>query len=174
MARSALWLAGHAGWYQERWIARHVQRARGEHAAADALRLASVEPAADAWFETGGHQPPDADTVRRYLADTLDTTLDLLARPATATPRCMSTAPPCCTRTAWTEALAERAAALQLRRQPDPPPPWAAAAGAPDREPLWLGGQAAAGQRAAAASCPASNAGPMRCRCPNSRSTPRP
>jgi len=39
--RSALWLAGHAGWYQERWIARHVQRARGEHAAArEALREA--------------------------------------------------------------------------------------------------------------------------------------
>ncbi len=135
---SALWLAGHAGWYQERWIARHVQRARGEHAAADALRLASVEPAADAWFETGERQPPDPDTVRRYLADTLDTTLDLLATAGDGDDALHVYRAALLHEDRLTEALAERAAALQLRRQPDPPPPWAPLPARVDREPLWM------------------------------------
>ncbi len=81
-------LAGRAGWWQERWIARNVQRARG--AAADTTRapLASIEPQADAWFEAQadawGALPvqgagPTPEALRAYLAETLDVTLDLLA-----------------------------------------------------------------------------------------------
>jgi hypothetical protein len=78
-------LAGRAGWFQEYWIARHVQRGRGEAAEPTALRLASIEPRADAWFDPdraaapSGDDPPEVGTVRRYLESTLETTLDLLA-----------------------------------------------------------------------------------------------
>jgi ergothioneine biosynthesis protein EgtB len=81
-----LWLVGHAGWFQEYWVARHVQRQRGEAAHASALRLASIDPLSDAVFDPGA-QPraqrwaltlPDAQDLRQYLADTLETTLDLL------------------------------------------------------------------------------------------------
>ncbi len=72
--------AGRSAWWQERWIARNVQRSRG--AAADVTRapLASIEPRADGWWaapstETG----PPADALRAYLAETLEVTLDLLA-----------------------------------------------------------------------------------------------
>ena len=80
------WLAGHAAWFQERWIARHVQRNRGPHCDRTATRLASVERQADVWFDPlqcerhcrWADARPDADTVRRYMATTLDGTLDLL------------------------------------------------------------------------------------------------
>ena len=86
------WLAGQAGWFQEYWIARHVQRAQGAAADPTGLRLASVEPQADAWFAPAACTPaqrwspaypqtaPDLEAVRGYLAATLDTTLDLLAK----------------------------------------------------------------------------------------------
>jgi formylglycine-generating enzyme required for sulfatase activity len=77
---AARWTAGHAAWWQERWIARNVQRLRG--AAADATRtaLASIEPQADAWWcEPVAGAAPDADITRAYLAETLEITLDLLA-----------------------------------------------------------------------------------------------
>ena len=45
----ALWLAGHAGWRQERWIARNVERGRGDKTDAQRAPLASIEPNADAW-----------------------------------------------------------------------------------------------------------------------------
>lgn len=77
----AWWLAGRAGWFQERWIARNVERSRG--AAADPTRapLASIEPDADEWWSA---PPGDAlgvalPEVRAYLAETLEITLDLLA-----------------------------------------------------------------------------------------------
>lgn len=78
---SPLWLAGHAGWYQERWIARHVQRRRGEAADPQSPRLASIEPRADAWFDGGDRRAEglDPSTLRAYLHETLETTLDLLA-----------------------------------------------------------------------------------------------
>lgn len=78
------WLAGRAGWFQERWIARNVQRGRGAAADATQAPLASIEPQADAWWaqradaqaEAG---PPAFDLLRAYLAETLDVTLELLA-----------------------------------------------------------------------------------------------
>ncbi|MDO8375813.1 MAG: SUMF1/EgtB/PvdO family nonheme iron enzyme [Aquabacterium sp.] len=80
------WLAGQAAWFQEFWVARHVQRGRGELADPTGLRLASVHPRADAWFDPQAstrtqrwqRRTPDARVLRQYLADTLDTTLELL------------------------------------------------------------------------------------------------
>jgi len=83
----AFWRAGHNAWLAECWIGRNPQRARGRDCPADAVRLASVEPNADEWFDprlwadaaTGGAAPlPDAQNLRAYLLDTLETTLELL------------------------------------------------------------------------------------------------
>ena len=75
---------GRAGWFQEYWTARHVNRAQGELACAVLPRLPSVEPQADAWFApeqgaaSGPPERPDPDAVRCYLSDTLELTLQLL------------------------------------------------------------------------------------------------
>ena len=82
------WLAGQAGWFQEHWIARFVQRGRGEAADPLAPRLPSVEPRADAWFAPQASRrqqrwqtlPPDRPALLGYLQATLDTTLALLAK----------------------------------------------------------------------------------------------
>ena len=91
-------LIGRAGWFQEFWVARHVQRARGAQADSLATRLASIEPLADAWFDplrarparreagagigqgepAGDLPPPTFASLRAYLAATLETTLELL------------------------------------------------------------------------------------------------
>ncbi len=75
---AALRLAARAGWFQEFWIARHVQRGRGEAGAADAPRLAGIEPHIDAWRSPAGDLPAPG-ALRDYLAATLELTLDLLA-----------------------------------------------------------------------------------------------
>ena len=82
-----LWQVGQVAWFQERWVARHVQRGRGAAADPSGPRLASIEPQADAWFEGGDHRRParwatpwSAHDLRGYLAATLDTTLELLAK----------------------------------------------------------------------------------------------
>jgi formylglycine-generating enzyme required for sulfatase activity len=80
-APAAAWLAGRAGWWQERWIARNLERARG--AAADVLRapLASIEPEADArWAQpdVAASEELPLPALRAYLGETLDITLDLL------------------------------------------------------------------------------------------------
>ena len=80
------WLAGHAGWLQERWIARNLQRGRGAAADATAAPLASIEPAADDWWSEAAlvdrarwsAMPPTFEATRAYLAETLDVTLELL------------------------------------------------------------------------------------------------
>ncbi len=76
-APEALRLAASAGWFQEWWVARHLQRARGEAAVAASPRLASIEPAAEAWLLGAGVS--DAEDIRHYLGQTLELTLDLLA-----------------------------------------------------------------------------------------------
>jgi ergothioneine biosynthesis protein EgtB len=81
-----LWTLGHLGWYQEYWIGRNVQRHRGEQCDERAPRLASIEPGADGWFDASLAPVatrrvlalPDAQAVRHYLAETLETTLELL------------------------------------------------------------------------------------------------
>jgi formylglycine-generating enzyme required for sulfatase activity len=73
----ALQRAAHAGWSQEFWIARHVQRQRGEACDPRATRLAGIEPRADAW--SAGDETPAPEALRGYLAETLEVTLDLLA-----------------------------------------------------------------------------------------------
>ncbi len=79
----AVRLAVRAGWYQEYWLSRHVQRSRGEACDAAGLRLAGIEPRVDAWLQAGGPLPAP-DLLRAYLADTLELTLELLAAPGEA------------------------------------------------------------------------------------------
>ena len=84
------WQAGHVAWFQEYWVARHVRRGRGEAAGAGGARLASVQPWADAWFDPQASRraqrwqgpAPAAELLRQYLADSLDTTLELLDKAA--------------------------------------------------------------------------------------------
>lgn len=77
---AALRLAAQAGWYQEFWLARHVQRQRGEACDATAPRLSSIDPRVDEWLlQEGDTLALDAAAVRAYLAETLDITLELLA-----------------------------------------------------------------------------------------------
>jgi len=82
-----LWELGHLGWFQEYWVARNPQRARGWHADPDASRPAGVRTNADALYDSS-HVPhdrrwslplPDADGTRDDLAQQLETTLTLLA-----------------------------------------------------------------------------------------------
>lgn len=71
-----------AGWYQEHWIACHVQRNRGEDCDSSGVRLAGQEPALAQWLQGPPESPltlPTLDEVRGYLAQTLDVTLALLA-----------------------------------------------------------------------------------------------
>lgn len=83
---SPLWWLGQLGWYQEHWIARNVQRHRGRRCDARGIRLASIDPRADLWWdprlrspvERGATDLPRAAAVRQYLADTLEVTLELL------------------------------------------------------------------------------------------------
>jgi gamma-glutamyl hercynylcysteine S-oxide synthase len=72
-----LWELGHVGWFEEFWIARNVERARGAAARLEAARAAPLLPGADALY--------DSSTVahaRRWHLRLPDAqhTLDLLAR----------------------------------------------------------------------------------------------
>lgn len=81
-----LWLLGHVGWFQEHWVPRNVQRARGEACDPTTPRLASLEPHADRWYDPSRvlHDRrwklrlPDLQATKRYLADTIEITLELL------------------------------------------------------------------------------------------------
>ncbi len=75
---ATLRLAARAGWYAEHWINGFVQRGRGEAADPGAVRLGGVEPRVMAWCE-GRDQPPP-DSLRAYLQQTLEDSLDLLAQ----------------------------------------------------------------------------------------------
>ena len=80
------WLAGHSGWLAESWIARNPQRSLGPRCPADSVRLASVDPEADRFFdprlapreERWRMELPALGSIRAYLLDTLETTLELL------------------------------------------------------------------------------------------------
>jgi formylglycine-generating enzyme required for sulfatase activity len=77
---AGLRLAAQAGWYQEYWLARHVQRQRGEACDATAPRLCGIEPKVDTWLLQADESAAlDAPALRAYLAETLDITLELLA-----------------------------------------------------------------------------------------------
>ena len=77
---------GHIGWFQEFWIARNVQRARGAACDPTQARLASIEPQADRWYPSSEapHDSrwqldlPNLQATKQYLVATLETTLELL------------------------------------------------------------------------------------------------
>ena len=46
-----LWTAGHLAWWAEYWIARNPQRALGPRSAPEGVRLASVDPQSDPYFD---------------------------------------------------------------------------------------------------------------------------
>ena len=81
-----LWVLGHIGWFQEAWIARNLQRARGAACDPRQARLASIEHQADRWYDPSAvpHDSrwqldlPDLLATKQYLVATLETTLDLL------------------------------------------------------------------------------------------------
>lgn len=83
-----LWLAGHIGWFAEYWIGRNPHRGMGPQCPADTMRLASIDPHADALFNPAlvPHDTrwqldlPPPDAIRAYLLETLEATLELLAR----------------------------------------------------------------------------------------------
>jgi gamma-glutamyl hercynylcysteine S-oxide synthase len=83
-----LWLAGHVAWLAEYWIGRNPQRALGASCPADGVRLASIEPLADRWFNPAlvphdarwGLELPGFEPVRAFLLDTLESTLEMLEK----------------------------------------------------------------------------------------------
>lgn len=83
-----LWELGHVGWFQERWIGRNLQRHQGPRCDPTAAPLASQLPQADSWWDSsrvphdhrwflGPRSPAD---IKSYLLNTLEATLDLLAK----------------------------------------------------------------------------------------------
>ncbi len=80
------WELGHIAWFQEHWIARNVQRQRGPAAGPQLPRLASIDPHADRRFDPSQSSAearrqldlPDGTGLRQYLAETIETTLELL------------------------------------------------------------------------------------------------
>ena len=83
-----VWELGHIAWFQEWWIGRNLQRARGAACEPAHARLASIEPAADRWWDSTSvpHQQrwsldlPNVPACRAYLLDTLEGTLELLEK----------------------------------------------------------------------------------------------
>lgn len=141
-----LWLVGHAAWFQERWIARNVQRQRGAAADATGSRLASIEPRADDCFDPSCHDRaerwtlalPDAAALRGYLAETLEVTLDLLSAAGDSDDALYFYRLALAHEDRQCEALAECAQALQLNSADAPWPPRLALA---PREPIGFAAQ---------------------------------
>src|SRR5512133_1497180 len=81
-----LWELGHVAWFQEWWIARNRERARGVACVPDHARGPSLLPQADAWYDSSrvAHRTrwesplPGPDATRDYLERTLAQTLALL------------------------------------------------------------------------------------------------
>ncbi|VWX55727.1 conserved hypothetical protein [Burkholderiales bacterium 8X] len=82
--RTPLWLAGHIGWFSERWIARNTLRSLGDECPSQPTLLGSIEPRADEWWNAASPRDRDGDQraslvcTRSYLLETLECTLDLL------------------------------------------------------------------------------------------------
>ena len=131
-----LWLAGHAGWYQDRWIGRHLQRQRGEACDPGAPRLPPADGRIEAWFTNAG-EPAGAGELRDYLGQTLETTLELLAAASAGDSALHFFRLALLHEDRLGEALAERAAELQLTGAE----PWPALPARPARDPLWLPAQ---------------------------------
>jgi len=82
-----LWEIGHVGWFQDYWVARNRQRARGVACDPDHQRPAGRLPGADALYNSSlvAHQSrwhlplPDIAETRAYLEQGLAETLELLA-----------------------------------------------------------------------------------------------
>ncbi len=85
-----LWLLGHAGWFQEYWVGRNIQRHLGLQCPQQPTLLASIEPRADACFdprlssraERWTQTYPDLVSIKAYLLETLEATLELLEKAA--------------------------------------------------------------------------------------------
>jgi len=83
-----LWELGHIGWFQEWWLGRNLQRHLGRRGDPFATRLASIEPQADRWWDSGqvahdsrwGLDLPDLAHIKTYLLNTLESTLELLEK----------------------------------------------------------------------------------------------
>jgi gamma-glutamyl hercynylcysteine S-oxide synthase len=81
-----LWELGHVGWFQEWWIARNPERARGVAADPNVPRPPPHRAGADAWFDSSRvahtdrwHLPlPSADALRDDLGVGLQKSLELL------------------------------------------------------------------------------------------------
>jgi ergothioneine biosynthesis protein EgtB len=142
-----LWLVGHVAWFQERTIARNVQRGRGARATR-AATLASIEPRADGWFDpsVSGREQRWRETdvsdahLRDYLAASLDTTLELLdkAEESDAGLHLYRLALACEDRVAEMLAILAQAAGLGGAALKELWPIWPARV---RREPLWFGAQ---------------------------------
>jgi gamma-glutamyl hercynylcysteine S-oxide synthase len=87
-----MWMLGHVGWFQEIWLSRNTQRYAGMQCPQQPTLLASIDPRADACFdprlssraERWTISYPDLSSIKSYLLETLETTLELLERaPAT-------------------------------------------------------------------------------------------
>ena len=85
-----LWEVGHVAWFQDYWLARNPERARGIAANPECARPPGREPQADAWYNSSlvAHPTrwslslPDLSTTRAYLAASLAESLALLAADA--------------------------------------------------------------------------------------------
>jgi gamma-glutamyl hercynylcysteine S-oxide synthase len=85
-----IWVAGQAARFQEQWLLRFVQRGRGESADPGSARLAALEPMLDWWLDPAScdrgqrwtGQAPAGETVRAYLLETMESTLELLDKAA--------------------------------------------------------------------------------------------
>ncbi len=81
-----LWELGHVAWFQEWWIARNRERARGVACDPAHARGSSLLPRADSWYDSSrvAHRTrwelplPNAGATRHYLECTLSQTMELM------------------------------------------------------------------------------------------------
>jgi formylglycine-generating enzyme required for sulfatase activity len=138
----ALWLAGHAAWFADWWIVRHVLAARGEDGDPLRPRLAAADPLSDRHFHALSRPPgtaldlPTPDVVRVWMTDTLETVLELLHSAGDDDRGLYVYRLALRHEDRMVERLAVLAQALGL-----PEAPWPAPVTHPDAGPLWLPAQ---------------------------------